>query len=342
MKKILTLLSFIFLLFSCGKEKQKNENILYLYGWADYIPAKIYEDFQKETGIKVIEDIYSSNEEMFAKIKAGGTGYDILTPSTDYAEILMNDGMIEKLDKTKLPSLKNIDSMVFEKLQYFDANNDYAFPFAMGATIIAVNTKYVKDFPKDFSIYNNPAYKGKMTLLDDMREVMTSALGMLGHPQTTEDEAAIANAAKLVKEWKKNIAKFDSESFGKGFANEEFWVVHCYPDNVLNELTEEQLKTTEFIIPEKGGTSYIDSFVIPKTAPNKEGAYKFLDFIQRPENYKLIAEHLKIPSINVPARELISENPLYSIEDLSHTQILRDIKNTLDIQSKYWQEVLID
>ncbi|MGL5984076.1 MAG: extracellular solute-binding protein, partial [Cetobacterium sp.] len=222
------------------------------------------------------------------------------------------------------------------------ANNDYAFPFAMGATVIAINTKYVTDSPKDFSVYSNPAYKGKMTLLDDMREVMTSALGSLGYSQTTEDETAIAAAANLVKEWKKNIAKFDSESFGKGFANEDFWVVHCYPDNVLNELTEEQLKTTKFIIPEKGGTAYIDSFVIPKTARNKEGAYKFLDFIQRPENYKLIAEHLRIPSINVPARDLIVEKPLYTIEDLSNTEILRDIKNTLDIQNKYWQEILVD
>ncbi|MGL5918551.1 MAG: extracellular solute-binding protein [Cetobacterium sp.] len=342
MKKIITLLSLVFLMLSCGKEKQNNDKILYFYGWADYIPAKIYQDFEKETGIKVVEDIYSSNEEMFAKIKAGGTGYDILTPSTDYAEILMNDGMIEKLDKTKLPSLKNIDPLVFKKLQYFDANNEYAFPFAMGATVIAINTKYVTDSPKDFSVYSNPAYKGKMTLLDDMREVMTSALGSLGYSQTTEDETAIAAAANLVKEWKKNIAKFDSESFGKGFANEDFWVVHCYPDNVLNELTEEQLKTTKFIIPEKGGTAYIDSFVIPKTARNKEGAYKFLNFIQRPENYKLIAEHLRIPSINVPARDLIVEKPLYTIEDLSNTEILRDIKNTLDIQNKYWQQILVD
>lgn len=342
MKKIITLLSLILLLLSCGKEKQKNENVLYLYGWADYIPTKIYDDFEKETGIKVVEDIYSSNEEMFAKIKAGGSGYDILTPSTDYAEILMNDGMIEKLDKSKLSSLNNIDPIVFEKLQYFDPNNDYAFPFAMGATTIAVNTKYVKDFPKDFTIYNNVAYKGKMTLLDDMREVMTSALGTLGYPQTTESETAIAQAADLVKGWKKNIAKFDSESFGKGFANEDFWVVHCYPDNVLNELTPEQLEATEFIIPEKGGTAYIDSFVIPKTAPNKEAAYKFLNFIQRPENYKLIAEHLRIPSINIPARELITVEPIYSIDDLKHTEILRDIKNTLDLQNKYWQEILID
>ena len=342
MKKFLTLLSFIFILFSCGKNDSKNSNTLYIYGWADYIPTELYEKFEKETGIKVIEDIYSSNEEMFAKIKAGGTGYDILTPSTDFAEILMNENMIEKLDKTKLPSFKNIDSLVLEKLQYFDKNNEYAFPYVMGATTIAVNTEYVKNPTLDFSIYDNPEYKGKMTLLDDMREVMTSALGTLGYPQTTNDETAIKEASQLIKQWKKNISKFDSEAFAKGFASGDFWVVHCYPENVLSELTPEQLEKTKFIIPQKGGTAYIDSFVIPKTAPNKEAAYKFLDFIHRPENYKVVAEYLRLPSINVPARQLISVQPIYEMEELENTVILKDIKNTLDIQNRYWQEILID
>lgn len=342
MKKILTLLSFVFILFSCGKESNENLNTLHLYGWADYIPTELYEKFEKETGIKVIEDIYSSNEEMFAKIKAGARGYDILTPSTDYAEILINDNMIEKLDKNKLPSFNNIDPLVLNKLQYFDKNNDYIYPYVIGATTIAVNTKYIKNPPLDFTIYNNPEYKGKMTLLDDMREVMTSALGTLGYPQTTSDETAIKKASDLVKEWKKNISKFDSESFSKGFANEDFWVVHCYPENVLNELTESQLKQTKFIIPKKGGTAYIDSFVILKDAPNKEAAYKFLDFIHRPENYKIVAEHLRLPSINVPSRKLITVKPIYEINELENSPILRDIKNTLEIQNRYWQEILID
>lgn len=342
MKKLLTLLSLIVLFISCGKEEQKNEKILYLYGWADYVPAKIYEDFEKETGIKVVEDIYSSNEEMFAKIKAGGTGYDILTPSTDYAEILMNEGEIEKLDKSKLPTFKNIDPIVLEKLQYFDKNNDYAVPYVMGATAIVINTNHVTDNPKGFDVYNNEAYKGKMTLLDDMREVMTSALGTLGYSQTTDSEEAISQAAEVAKKWKKNIAKFDSESFGKGFANEDFWVVHCYPENVYSELNAEQLKHTKLLIPEKGGTSYIDSFVILKNAPHKEAAYKFLEFVHRPENYAIIADHLKLPSINVPARELVTVTPMYQIQQLQNTQILKDIKNTLDLQNKYWQEVLVD
>lgn len=344
MKKFILLVSLLVLFIACGKEENssKDSQVLYLYDWADYIPKEIFENFQKETGIKVVEDIYSSNEEMFAKLKAGGKGYDIVVPSTDYVEILMNDGMLEKLDKSKISTFENIDPMVLEKMQYFDKNNEYGVPYVMGATVIAVNKDYVKDYPRDYTIFERSDLAGRMTLLDDMREVMTSALGTLGYPQTVQDEKAISDAAELVKKWKKNIAKFDSESYGKGFANGDFWVVHGYAENIFLELDDEQREKVDIIIPEKGGTSYIDSFAILKDAPNKDAAYKFIEFIHRPENYKVVAEHLGLPSINVPARDYIGTEPMYEIDDLKNTEILRDIKSTLDIQNKYWQQIMVD
>ncbi|MGX6591776.1 extracellular solute-binding protein [Cetobacterium ceti] len=344
MKKIILLLSMIFMLAACGGkgDKEKANNVLYVYEWADYIPKQIFEKFEKETGIKVVEDIYSSNEEMFAKLKAGGKGYDLVIPSTDYAEIMMNEGMLEKIDKNQIPNFKNIDPIVLDKLHYFDKDNNYAVPYVMGATVIAVNKKYVKDYPRDYTIFERKDLAGRMTLLDDMREVMTSALGTLGYPQNTTSEKEIAQAADLVKQWKKNIAKFDSESYGKGFANGDFWVVQGYAENIYVELDPDQKKDTDFIIPEKGGTSYIDSFVLLKDSKNKEAAYKFLNFINEPENYALICDHLGLPSINVPARKLVTKKPMYTIEDLKNTQTLRDIKSTLDLQNKYWQQILVD
>lgn len=241
MKKILVALILAMAVIGCGG-KEKDKNVLYVYGWANTIPQSIYEDFEKETGIKVVEDIYSSNEEMFTKLKAGGDGYDIVMPSADYVEIMAKEGMIEKLDKSQLPSYNNLDPLVLEKLHHFDPNNEYEVPYLIGATIIAVNKKYVPEFPRDYSIYEMTDLKGRMTLLDDMREVMTSALGMLGYPQTVTDEKAIAQAADLIKVWKKNIAKFDAESFGKGFASGDFWVVQGYPDNIFKELDETERK----------------------------------------------------------------------------------------------------
>lgn len=340
MKKILAALTLALAVVGCGG-KEENKNVLYVYGWANTIPQSIYEDFEKETGIKVIEDIYSSNEEMFTKLKAGGDGYDIVMPSADYVEIMMKEGMIEKLDKSKLPSYNNLDPLVLEKLHHFDKENDYEVPYLIGATIIAVNKKYVPEYPRDYSIYEMKELKGRMTLLDDMREVMTSALGMIGYPQTTDDEKAIAQAANLVKSWKKNIAKFDAESFGKGFASGDFWVVQGYPDNIFKELDETERKNVDMIIPEKGGTAYVDSFALLKTAPNKENAYKFLEYTLKPEVAAKMADALETPSVNLQARKLMTVEPLFEIADLKNVQVLRDIHTTLDLQNKYWQEILI-
>ena len=342
MKKIICILTLATILISCNKnEDGSKKEKLYVYSWAEFIPQIIYDKFEAETGIEIIEDIYSSNEEMFAKLKAGATGYDVIMPSTDYLEILSREGMLLKLDKSKISTFKNIDPIVLEKLQYFDPNNEMGVPYAMGATGIIVNKKYVKNYNRDFSIYLDESLKGKMTLLDDMREVMTSALLTLGYKQDTKNEKEIEEASELVKKWKKNITKFDAESFGKGFAVEEFYVVHGYSDNVFNELSLEERKNVDFIIPEKGGLSYIDSLAITKDSKNLDSAYKFLEFIHKPENYALICDTIGIPSINVPGRKLMKTKPVYEIEDLKNTEVLHDIKDTLPLHGKYWQKIMV-
>jgi len=340
-KKLVYLFLLVLTLASCGEKKALEEKKLYIYNWAEYIPTEVYAAFEKETGIKIVEDTYSTNEELFTKLKAGGDGYDIVVPSADYYEIMIKENMLEKLDKSKISTIKNIDPGIMAKMQDFDPGNDYGVPYVIGPTVIAINTKYVKDWPDDYSIFEREDLRGKMTLLDDMREVMTSALAMEGYPQTVGDEAAIAKAAERVKLWKKNIAKFDSESFGKGYATGEFWVVQGYIDNITRELDEETAANTKYLLPSKGGVAYIDSFVILKKAPHKDAAHKFIEFIHRPEIYAQIADYLSCPSLNVPAREKMETTPVFTIEEIQKAQILRDINETLELQNKYWQQIML-
>ena len=247
-------------------------------------------------------DYYSSNEEMYAKIKAGGDGYDITVPSTDYAEIMMKQGMLEKIDKTRIPNLKELNEEIASKIT-FDIDHDYAIPYSVGATGIAVNTKYVKNFEKSFDIFNREDLKGKMTLLDDMREVMSSALIIAGHSPETSDYQDLEDAKKIILGWKENILKFDSESFGKGFTNGEYLVVHGYYENIIAHMTAEQAENMEFFIPKKGAQMYIDSMVILKGAKNKENAEKFINYIYRPKVYVQIVDYLETPSLNMGAEK---------------------------------------
>ncbi len=340
MKKILLMLLSIFTLISCGESR--DENTLYVYSWADYIPQFVYSDFEAETGIKVVEDIYSSNEEMYTKIKAGGEGYDIIMPSADYYEIMMKEDMLAKLDKTQLENIQYIDDVYMAKLREFDPENDYGVPYMRGITCIAVNKKFVKDYPKDYTIYNREDLAGRMTLLDDMREVLVPALALNGYKQDADSVEAMDKAKATILDWKKNIAKFDSESYGKGFANGDFWVVQGYPDNIYRELSEEDRENVDFIIPPgEQGYSSIDSFVILKDSKNYDKALQFINYIHRPDVYAKISDAIEIPSINLEADKLVTKKPLYDVSKTKDAQLLRDIGDKLDVQNKYWQEILI-
>ena len=337
MKKIVLVILVLFVMLACGK-KDENKKELYIFNWSEYMPQEVLDDFYKETGIKVIQDSYASNEEMYAKITSGGVSYDILFPSADYQEIMMKQGLLQKLDKSKLPNIKEINPKLIDKI-YFDKNLEYTVPYAIGATGIAVNKKFVPNFEKSYSIFENESLKGKMTLLDDAREVITSALTYNGfNPKSTNPEE-LKVAKETINKWKKNIIKFDSESFGKGFANEEFWVVQGYYENIAAQLSETNRENFVFFIPEKGATMYIDSMVIPKEAKNIENAHKFINYIHDPKVYAKIVDYFEIPSLNMGAEKLRTTKAPYSIEDLNKTTLLTDLGAALEIHNNLWNEI---
>lgn len=315
---------------------------LYIYNWTYYTPDSVIEKFEKEYGIDVVYDSFASNEEMFAKLKAGGTGYDIVFPSGDYVSIMKNEGMLEKIDKSKLKNLGNIDPVVLQKATY-DPQMDYSVPYYFGAAGIAVNKSKVKDYPKDWSIFERKDLAGKMTMLDDMREVMGDALVHLGYSVNTTDPTQIEAAKKLINEkWKPNLIKFDAEAFGKGFAAGEFWVVQGYAEVVYAEVTEDQKKNVDFFIPAEGGPAYIDSMCILKGSKNMDAALKFIDFIHRPEIYAEFTDSFGFPATaNIPARALQKITPYYTAESLAKTELKEDLGDKLELYNTAWQGIRV-
>ena len=178
-----------------------------------------------------------------------------------------------------------------------------------------------------------------MTLLDDGREVITSALLYNGFDGRSTKKEELEKAKDSISKWKKNIVKFDSESFGKGLATGEFWVVQGYYENIVAQLDESNRDNFEFFIPEKGGTMYIDSMVILNSSKNTENAYKFIDFILRPEVYAKVVDFFEIPSVNTEAEKLRKTKSPYSIEDLKKTSLLRDLGSALEIHNGLWSQI---
>ncbi|MFZ2632327.1 MAG: extracellular solute-binding protein [Desulfosalsimonadaceae bacterium] len=337
MKKIL-ILSLMLALMVVFASTGIAENKLYIYNWTYYTPDEVIKGFEEKFHVKVVYDEFASNEEMFAKLKAGGTGYDITFPSADYTTIMIKEGMLEKIDKSKVPNFANIDPELIKAVTY-DKNCEYSVPYMKGASGVAVNKKYVKNYKKDMSVYLKPELKGRMTLLDDMREVMGFALKANGFSVNTINPAELNKAKDLVMQWKANILKFDAESFGKGFASGEFWVVQGYEENIFSELEDKAKKDTDFFIPATGGPCYIDSMVILKDSKNKDLALKFINYIHEPAQYAKFVDKFGFPSINVPARKIRTGKPVYTEEDLKKCELKLDLGANLELYNKIWEEI---
>ncbi|MCL2209491.1 MAG: extracellular solute-binding protein [Treponema sp.] len=322
---------------SCSSKEK-----LYIYNWTYYTPDSVIEKFEDEYNVRVIYDEFASNEDMYAKLSSSRgkrASYDVVFPSKDFVPIMIQQDMLEKIDKTKLSNLGNIDPEVIKIISY-DPQMNYSVPYFYGAAGIIVNTARVPNFQRSWAIFGREDLKGRMTMLDDLREVIGGALSFLGYSVNSTVPSQITDAKNLVNNsWKPNLVKFDAEAFGKGYANGEFWVVHGFPEAVYEEIMDNQqlMRDTVFFIPDEGGPSYVDNMCILKGARNVDLAHKFIDFIHRPDIYAEFADIFGLPStVNVPARSYKKGFSFYTADELLNTELVEDLGPAIDLYNDAW------
>ncbi|AEC02505.1 extracellular solute-binding protein [Parasphaerochaeta coccoides] len=316
------------------------EKTLYIYNWSYYTPDSVIEAFEKEFGVDVVLDYYASNEEMFAKLMAGGQGYDLILPSGDYVSIMKNLNMLLPLDHSKLPNLVHVGELVRSKATY-DPAMEYSVPYYMGAAGVAVNTDFVKGYAKSWDIFADSHYANRMSMLDDMREVLGDALASLGYSVNTKDAAELEQARALVNaKWKPNLVKFDAEGFAKSFSAGEFWIIQGYAEAIFEELPENMWSKVDFFLPEEGGPMYIDSFVIPKGAKNINLAHEFINFIHKPEIYAQFLDRFHFPaSVNPDAEQFRTTVPFYTTEEMVDYEQKADLGDYLQEYNRAWETI---
>ncbi|MCX8014118.1 MAG: extracellular solute-binding protein [Rectinema sp.] len=336
----LALIAMVLVMSGCGGGSQSKT--LYIFNWTYYTPESVIQKFEKEYGVKVVYDTFASNEEMFAKLKAGGSNYDITFPSGDYVSIMIKEGMLEKIDRSKLKNFGNIDPAVLA-LCDFDPGNQYSIPYYLGAAGVAVNRTKVKEYERSWSIFGRKDLENKMIMLDDMREVMGDALKFLGYSVNTTDQAQIDAARDLINNvWKPNLLKFDAEAFAKSFAAGEVWVAQGYAESIFAEVDKSRWNEVDFFIPKEGGPSYLDSMVILKNSKNKDLALKFIDFIHKPEIYAEFCDYFGFPATaNVPARALKKGEAWYQPQDLAACELKKDVGSDLEKYNAAWQAIRV-
>jgi spermidine/putrescine transport system substrate-binding protein len=319
-----------------------NQNSLNLYTFANELPVSVVQQFEKETGIKVNFTTYDGNETMYAKLKASNdAGYDIVMPSSYYIDRMSAEGMLIKLDKTKLLHFNNLDPE-FLHLPY-DPNNDYALPYIWSVTGIYVNKKYFdpnsihswKDFwQKKF--YN------KISFLDDPREVFSMSLMSLGYSANNEDPQHITQAYIHLKNLLPNIKLFNNDAIPSIFIDEDVTIGMAWNGNIYRAHLENP--NLVFIYPDDGFVIWVDNFAIPKNAPHLANAYKFLNFILRPEQAKQATIQYGYGTANLAARNLlpkeIRENTVIfpTAEILKRGQFQKNVNDkALALYAKYWE-----
>ncbi|GAB4548115.1 MAG: spermidine/putrescine ABC transporter substrate-binding protein [Anaerolineales bacterium] len=277
---------------------------LNIFVWTEYIPVEMIECFELVYGIKVNRDEYSSNEEMYAKVSAGGTNYDLVQP-TDYIIALMaRQGLLQELDHAKLPSLKNFDPnyLNFE----FDPGNKYTIPYQAGTDSIVVNTDAVKTVPQSWADLWNPEYKGRMVFLDDSRAVIGFTLLTLGYDVNTTDPAQLEEAKNKLKELVPSVKLFDSDSPKTALIAGDVDLGMTWTAEAL--LAQQENPAIQYIYPTEGAILWQDNWAMLKDAPHADAAYAWMNYTMQGNIFWMMLRDFPYTNPNAAALEYAKQN----------------------------------
>ncbi|MBM3126836.1 MAG: spermidine/putrescine ABC transporter substrate-binding protein [Chloroflexi bacterium] len=325
----------------CG-DKSKLSKEIYLYNWADYIDPAIKEDFEKECGVKVVETNFGSNEEMLANLQSGGASYDIVVPSDYMIQTMIIEGMLMELDYSVITNIKHMDPIYLNA--YFDPEQKYTVPYYFGTSGFAVNTAVVTEYANSWSMMFDPnsPYCGKISMLDDTREVIGAALIYLGYSVNDVDPAHLEEAKDLLIAQAKCVKAYDSQTNDDMLASGEVVLSHIWTG--VWALVNAENEAIVYVIPEEGSAVYMDNLAIPVGAPNAYTAMVFLNYTQYPEIAAQNTRFVGYATPNVAAREFIdpevlANESIYPKSDVAaRLQYFEDVGDALALYDRIWTE----
>ncbi|KPZ15346.1 Putrescine-binding periplasmic protein [Pseudomonas amygdali pv. ulmi] len=301
---------------------QADDKVLHVYNWSDYIAPDTVAKFEKESGIKVVYDVFDSNETLEAKLLAGKSGYDIVVPSNNFLAKQIKAGVYQELDKSKLPNWKNLNESLLKAVSVSDPDNKHAFPYMWGSIGIGINPDKVKaalgaDAPvNSWDLLFKPENAAKLkscgiSFLDSPTEMLPIALHYLGYPTDSQDKKQLAEAEALFMKIRPSIGYFHSSKYISDLADGNICVAVGYSGDIYqakSRAAEAGAKVkVAYNIPKEGAGSFYDMIAIPKSAENVEGAYKFMTFLMKPEIMAEITNAVRFPNGNAAATALVDK-----------------------------------
>ncbi|NQD38286.1 extracellular solute-binding protein [Permianibacter sp. IMCC34836] len=299
------------------------EKVVHVYNWSDYIDDTVLADFEKETGIKVVYDVFDSNEVVEAKLLAGSTGFDVVVPSGSFLGRQIQAGVFQPLDKSKLTNWGNLDPALMKRLENYDPGNQYALPYLWGTTGIGYNVKKVKEVlgenaPVDsWDLVFKPENISKLkacgvAFLDAQSEILPPVLNYLGKQQDSTVETDYTEAAQpLLEKIRPFITYFHSSQYINDLANGDICVAVGWSGDVF----QAQARAGEanngveiaFSIPKEGTEMWFDMLAIPKDAKNVDNAHAFINYLLRPDVIAKISNYVQYANGNAASLAQVAD-----------------------------------
>ncbi len=301
----------------------QEEKVLNIYNWADYIAPDTIKAFEKETGIKVRYDNFDSNEVLHTKLTAGRTGYDIVVPGSHFAKMQIDGGLLMKLDKSKLPNLKNLDPAIQAQLAKLDPGNDYLVDWLWGFTTVGINSEKVKKALGAMPMPDNawdlvfkPEYASKLkgcgvAFLDTASEIIPIALNYLGKDPRSKDPEDYKAVGEMLKKVRPAVTRFagsGSDYIDQMARGELCAVVGWSGDIYIAKDRSKKAKSPqslEVLVPKSGALLFFDVMAIPKDAKHPDNAHKWINFILRPEVHASLTNAVFYANPNKEARKFV-------------------------------------
>jgi spermidine/putrescine-binding protein len=321
---------------------------LNLFVWTEYIPPDMLECFELVTGITVNRDEFSSNEEMYAKVSAGGTAYDLLQPTDYIIALMIRQGLLAELDHSKLPVLGNFDPSYLNL--DFDPGNKYTVPYQAGTDAIVVNTDTVENVPQSWEDLWNPEYAGRMVFIDDSRVVIGLTLLTLGYDVNTKDPAQLEEAKNKLAELIPNIKAFDSDSPKTALIAGDADLGMVWTAEAL--LAQQENPAIQFIYPTEGAFLWQDNWVMLKDAPHPDAAYAWINYTMQGDVFWMMLRDFPYINPNQAALDFAKENQteLYDAymastitnvppEAIANGHRIEDVGDATPLYDEIWVEV---
>ena len=297
------------------------EQVVRVYNWSDYIDETVLDDFTRETGIKVVYDVYDSNEILETKLLTGKSGYDVVFPSGNFLARQIKAGVFQKLDRAQLPNWKNLDPQIMKRVEGYDPGNLYGVVYMWGTTGIAYNDKLVKarmaDAPvNSWSLVFDPTIIKTFAdcgifMLDAPDEMVPAVLNILGENPDSKDPKVLAKAEPVLMGVRPYVRKFHSSETINAIANGDICLAVMWSGDagIAASRAEEAGKDfkVHFSIPKEGAQMWFDLMAIPKDAPNPQAAHAFINFLMRPEIIARASNVVTYANANAAAKPFMNK-----------------------------------